>query len=307
MVSGSAAFMDKAIIISCTAHLLLFFLLGLWEGAGIVPRKVEPIRIFFQAPGVHEPSGQNTSSEKKKGVKTPVKAPNPAQVSESSQSSKPPGASLSQQSARTPRVLKSSQVPKPVQGKKAASLPEGEGYQKTASREKKTSETKAVFEQAALQTEEIVKPVEKGGENNRPSASMVQASDSAQEMDTLLPQAPAAFSEEGEGGAEPPQDDGLFDLDWQGQALQSRYIPEALFQLPRGSYFFDVITVRFSVEPSGTVSSVRVLPPGSGHPQVDRQIRAYVLSFLFEEFSKNEAVRDGRLYLHLKAMDRRGL
>jgi hypothetical protein len=91
-------------------------------------------------------------------------------------------------------------------------------------------------------------------------------------------------------------------MSWEGSALFLRSIPEPEFSIPYNASLPEYINVRFEVSPDGTVFSCSVLPPGSGHIDLDRQIRAYVADFLFEEFDFSESHRRGTLKLSLRAM-----
>ena len=99
----------------------------------------------------------------------------------------------------------------------------------------------------------------------------------------------------------------LPDLSWEGGALSLRSIPEPEFSIPYGAVLPEHISISFSVLSDGTVMSIRILPPGSGHVDLDRQIRAYVADFLFEEFDSSELMRRGTLKLYLKAMGSAGI
>ena len=97
------------------------------------------------------------------------------------------------------------------------------------------------------------------------------------------------------------------DVRWDGSGLTLRSIPEPGFSIPYNAVLPEYIEVSFSVQHDGTVLSIRILPPKSGHIDLDRQIRAYVARFLFDEFDSAEEIRRGILKLSLKAMGSSGI
>jgi hypothetical protein len=90
------------------------------------------------------------------------------------------------------------------------------------------------------------------------------------------------------------------DLEWQGGAAVLRSVPDPSFQLPYNAILPDIIMISFIVQSDGTVRSIKILPPGSGHVNLDQQIRTYVNSFIFDPFAASEEEKKGLLRLSLR-------
>lgn len=90
------------------------------------------------------------------------------------------------------------------------------------------------------------------------------------------------------------------DLEWLGGAAILRSVPDPSFQLPYNAILPDIIMISFIVQSDGTVRSIKILPPGSGHVNLDQQIRTYVNSFIFDPFAASEEEKRGLLRLSLR-------
>lgn len=90
------------------------------------------------------------------------------------------------------------------------------------------------------------------------------------------------------------------DLEWTGGPAVLRTVPEPNFQLPYNAILPDTIMISFRVQSDGTVRLIKILPPGSGHVNLDQQIRTYVNSFIFDSFDSSEEDKIGLLRLSLR-------
>lgn len=95
-------------------------------------------------------------------------------------------------------------------------------------------------------------------------------------------------------------------LEWDGGAAYLRVLPDPNLSIPYNTMLPDLITITFRVQPDGTVRSIRILPPGSGHINLDQQIRAYVNSLIFDPFD-DENEKSGLLRLNLRESGEGGI
>ncbi len=271
MDSYSMTVMKKALFLSVLIHLIILFFLGKMTFSVYEIPDFPEIRITFARAVIAPPAESYVERGSKESVE---KAP-----------------------------------PKPAELKPEPPLQEQKASVPVASREDIHQKEEALTEPAAVPTEEKVKAAaDKAAVSTTATAdNMMEA---AVAVESTLP------VDKGEGHAGESADNSevegasssdLPDFSWEGGALSLRSIPEPEFSIPYGAALPESIDISFTVLNDGTVMSISILPPGSGHVDLDRQIRAYVADFLFEEFDSTETIRRGTLKLFLKAMGSSGI
>ena len=65
----------------------------------------------------------------------------------------------------------------------------------------------------------------------------------------------------------------------------------------------DTVRICFIVQFDGTVSKVRIVPPGSNSFQVDRQLREWANLLLFEKREENDSAAEGIITINLKVRE----
>ena len=69
------------------------------------------------------------------------------------------------------------------------------------------------------------------------------------------------------------------------------------------SLLMDTVRINFIVQHDGTVSHVKIVPPGSNSFQVDRKLREWVNLLLFERLGENDPAAEGVITINLKVRE----
>ena len=68
--------------------------------------------------------------------------------------------------------------------------------------------------------------------------------------------------------------------------------------ISRNSLLMDTVRIIFLVQNDGSVTNVRILPPGSNSFQVDRQLREWRISCYFEKQEENKQSAEAVITIH---------
>ncbi len=96
----------------------------------------------------------------------------------------------------------------------------------------------------------------------------------------------------------------LLDIAWQeGRGRRLLKGEEPSLEISRNSILADQVMVEFSVYPDGSVLGIKIVPPGSGDINVDRQLRLWAGNLVFEPDDGNTGIMKGVLTFNLKVRE----